>query len=206
MATAVAPEARVASQAHGAVAQPSAWVVRWQDLVAPGARVLDLACGSGRHVRHLAACGFRLTAVDRDNQALQPLADCAETLCADLETGPWPLAGRQFDGVLVTHYLWRPRWPALRECLAPGGVLIYETFAHGQQTVGRPSRPEFLLQPGELLQLASGLRVVAYEDGFIDAPARFIQRIVAVRVAAEQPATTDGQLPIKPPVRYPLPS
>ena len=118
------PAPAATAVAHGAMAQPSAWVLRWQHLLAPGAHVLDLACGNGRHVRHLAACGFRLTAVDRDNQALQPLADCANTLCADLETGPWPLAGRQFDAVLVTHYLWRPRWPALRECLAPGGVLV----------------------------------------------------------------------------------
>jgi SAM-dependent methyltransferase len=202
------PAAAITPQ-HGALAQPSAWVKRWQHLLAPGASVLDLACGSGRHVRHLAAGGFRLTAVDRDEQALQPLSACGETLCADLESGPWPLAGRQFDGVLVTHYLWRPRWPELLSCLAPGGVLIYETFADGHQTVGRPSRPEFLLQPGELLTLARDLRVVAYENGFLDAPARFVQRIVAVREAAAPPGTSapaaaDATAPTRPPVRYPL--
>jgi len=159
---------------------PSEWVCRWSALLAPGARVLDLACGSGRHLRWLAARGHRLTGVDRDAAAVQPLRPLAEIVVADLEAGPWPLGGRQFDGVVVTNYLWRPLLPAIVAALAPGGVLIYETFADGQQTVGRPSRPDFLLQPGELLAAAAGLRVVAYEDGFLSPPPRFVQRLAAV--------------------------
>ena len=160
---------------------PSDWVRRWAPLVRPGGTVLDLACGSGRHVQWLAAQGFRVTGVDRDAAALQPLAAVAETVVADLEDGsPWPLPARRFDAVVVTNYLWRPLWPQLLAALAEGGVLIYETFAAGQQSVGRPSRAEFLLQPGELLRLCAGLHTVAYEDGFMDAPPRFVQRIAAV--------------------------
>jgi SAM-dependent methyltransferase len=162
---------------------PSDWVRRWAPLVRPGGTVLDLACGSGRHVQWLAAQGFRVTGVDRDAAALQPLAAVAETVVADLEDGgPWPLPGRRFDAVVVTNYLWRPLWPQLLAALAEGGVLVYETFAAGQQSVGRPSRAEFLLQPGELLRLCAGLHTVAYEDGFLDAPPRFVQRIAAVSV------------------------
>jgi SAM-dependent methyltransferase len=147
--------------------------------------VLDLACGSGRHLRWLAAGGFTVTGVDRDATALTPLAALGETLVADLESGPWPLAGRRFDAVVVTNYLWRPLWPDLLASLADEGVLIYETFASGQATLGRPSRPEFLLAPGELLQRCATLRVLAFEDGFEPepTPGRFVQRIVAARTA-----------------------
>ena len=100
---------------------------------------------------------------------------------ADIENGPWPLAGRQFGAVVVTNYLWRPLLPTIVDSVAAGGVLVYETFALGNETVGRPARPEFLLAPGELLRACQGLRVVAYEDGFLDEPARFVQRITAVR-------------------------
>jgi SAM-dependent methyltransferase len=159
---------------------PSPWLLRWAHLIRPGGRVLDVACGSGRHVRWLAARGFAVTGVDRDAAALAPLAACGEIVVADLEAGAWPLPGRVFDAVIVTNYLWRPLVPALRAALADGGVYLHETFADGQQTVGRPSRPDFLLQHGELLSMALGLRIVAYEDGFLDAPSRFVQRIVAV--------------------------
>lgn len=161
-------------------APPSDWLKRWAPLLPAGARVLDLACGSGRHVHWLAARGCRVTAVDRDVQALAPLSTIAETVVADLEAGPWPLPGRQFDAVLVTNYLWRPLFPALRTALADGGVLIYETFARGQEAYGRPSRPEFLLAPGELLSATAGLHVLAYEDGLLDGPPRRVQRIVAI--------------------------
>jgi SAM-dependent methyltransferase len=164
---------------HG-TGSPSDWVRRWAALLRPGASVLDLACGSGRHLSWLAAQGFRMTGVDRDAAALQALAGRAELIVADLESGPWPLAGRKFDGVVVTNYLWRPLWPHILDLLAEGGVLIYETFADGQQSVGRPSRPDFLLQPGELLARCQGLQVVAYENGFLPSPERFVQRIVAV--------------------------
>lgn len=165
---------------HGS-GEPSAWVARWAHLLQAHATVLDVACGSGRHLRWLAARGHRLTGVDRDEAAAGPLRALAEVVIADIEQGPWPFAGRRFDAVLVTNYLWRPLLPTIVDAVADGGVLIYETFADGQQTVGRPSRPDFLLQPGDLLAACAGLRVVAYEDGFLDAPARFVQRIAAVR-------------------------
>lgn len=161
--------------------EPSAWLRRWVHLLPAGARVLDLACGSGRNLRWLAARGFVLTGVDRDDAALAPLQPLAEVIVADIEAGPWPLTGRRFDAVLVTNYLWRPLLPTVVGSVADGGWLIYETFADGQQTIGRPARPEFLLQPGELLTACAGLRVVAYEDGFELDAGRFVQRIVAVR-------------------------
>ena len=170
---------------HAATGAPSAWVQRFAGLVRPGGTVLDLACGSGRHLRWLAAQGFTVTGVDRDEAAVAPLRGAAEIVVADVENGPWPLLGRRFDGIVVTNYLWRPLWPVLRDSLADGGVLIHETFAHGQQLVGRPSRPEFLLQPGELLQALAGLRVVAFEDGFEPAVPRFVQRIAAVLEAPD---------------------
>jgi SAM-dependent methyltransferase len=169
---------------HGPGLPPSQWVQRWAPLLRERGSVLDVACGSGRHLRWLAGRGFAVTGVDRDEAALAPLRDAAEIVVADLEGAPWPLPGRRFDAVIVTNYLWRALLPVLVESLADGGVLIYETFADGQQTVGRPSRPEFLLQPGELLAAAAGLRVVAYEDGFLDAPPRFVQRIAAVKSPA----------------------
>ncbi len=167
---------------------------RWTPLLRPGGRVLDLACGSGRHVRWLSRQGFAVTAVDRNAAALQPLSTIARVVVADLEAAPWPLAGERFDAVVVTNYLWRALWPQLLASLDRGGVLIYETFADGNQTVGKPSRPDFLLRRGELLELARGLRIVAYEDGFLSAPPRCLQRIAAV---AEDPAA--GAAP-----RYPL--
>lgn len=173
---------------------PSPWVQRWSSLVKPGAALLDVACGGGRHVRWFAQRGCRVTGVDRDAAAVAPLKGIADIVVADIENGPWPLAGRRFDAVVVTNYLWRPLWPALTASLAEGGVLIYETFTAGNETVGRPSNPDFLLRPGELLQLAAGLRVVAFEDGFLAEPERFVQRIAAVR---EGPASTA-------PARYPL--
>lgn len=195
---------------HGS-SPPSAWVQRFAGLIRPGGSVLDVACGSGRHVTWLAAQGFAVTGVDRDGQALAAqaaAAGTAELLLADLEGAPWPLPGRRFDGVVVTNYLWRPLFPQLRAALAPGGVYIHETFADGHQHIGRPTRPDFLLQRAELLRVCEGLRIVAYEDGFeagaggdvaADAGAgggsgRCVQRIAAVH---ETPATRG-------PVRYPL--
>jgi SAM-dependent methyltransferase len=173
---------------HGmnAMKAPSDWVQRWAHLITPGGSVLDLACGSGRHVRWLAARGHRVTAVDRDADALATLGDVAECVLADIENGPWPWQPPQqhaFDAVVVTNYLWRPLFATIRASLAAGGVLIFETFADGQQHIGRPARAEFLLQPGELLQAFAGLRVVAYEDGFIPlpVPGRCVQRLVGVQ-------------------------
>ncbi len=158
----------------------SQWVQRFAGLIRPGGRVLDVACGSGRHLRWLAAQGFSLTGIDRDPAAAEGAPAGARVVIADIEAAPWPLAAERFDGVVVTNYLWRALWPALRGALADDGVLIYETFARGQETVGKPSRPDFLLQPGELLSAFAGLHVVAFEDGFEATGPRFVQRIVAV--------------------------
>lgn len=184
---------------------PSAWVQRWSHLVAESGVVLDVACGHGRHARWFHSRNHRLVLVDRSQAAIESIAIPAETceaVVADIESGPWPFSGRQFDAVVVTNYLWRPLLPTLLNSLAPGGVLIYETFTQGNETVGKPSRPDFLLRPGELLEVCRGLRVVAFEDGFEAAPngeaPRFIQRIAAIREAAT-PAP-----PAKPP-RYRLP-
>lgn len=164
-------------------------MLRWSALLPAGARVLDVACGSGRHLRWLAERGFAMTGVDRDAEALAPLRAVAEIVVADLEAGPWPLAGRRFDAVVVTNYLWRPLLPTLVASLAEDGVLIYETYAHGQQSVGRPANPDYLLQPGELLAAAAGLRIVAYEDGYVEPPPRFVQRLCALRESAAPAAT-----------------
>ncbi len=165
---------------------PSGWVQRWSTLVPAGARVLDVACGSGRHVRWFAARGARVTALDRDALALAPLhaltEPAVEVVEADIENAPWPLAGRRFDAVVVTNYFWRALLPTLVASVDDGGVLIYETFARGHETVGRPSNPDFLLEPGELLGALPGLRVIAFEDGFIADPMpRFVQRVTAAR-------------------------
>lgn len=166
----------------------SSWVERWAHLVPPGGSVLDVACGWGRHTRFFAQRGCRVTAVDRDAEALGALAGIGETVHADIENGPWPFAGRTFDGVVVTNYLWRALLPAIVAAVAPDGVLIYETFAAGNEAFGKPSRPDFLLQPGELLRACEGLHVVAYEHGRLEAPARIVQRIAAVRLQNSQAA------------------
>ncbi|AYQ29076.1 MULTISPECIES: bifunctional 2-polyprenyl-6-hydroxyphenol methylase/3-demethylubiquinol 3-O-methyltransferase UbiG [unclassified Polaromonas] len=182
---------------------PSAWVQRWSHLVPKRGVVLDVACGHGRHARWFYERNHPLALVDRAQDAIDFIANqlpatAFEAVVADIEGGPWPFAGRQFDAVIVTNYLWRPLLPTLVASLAPGGVLIYETFTQGNETVGKPSRPDFLLRPGELLEVCQGLRVVAFEEGFHETPPRFIQRIAAVRDA---PATAG--LPA--PARYLLP-
>jgi SAM-dependent methyltransferase len=165
---------------------PSPWITRHAHLVKPGATVLDLACGQGRHTRFFAARGCHVTALDRDAQALAALADVpCERVQADIEQQPWPLAARMFDAVVVTNYLWRALLPVIVQSVAPAGVLLYETFAQGNGTVGKPSNPDFLLTSGELLQAVHGqLRVLAYEDGFFTEPPRYVQRIAAVRQTA----------------------
>jgi SAM-dependent methyltransferase len=167
---------------------PSAWVQRWAHLIPAGGTVLDVACGAGRHLRWLAGRGHPAIGVDRDAQAVAALQDLDEIVVADIENGPWPFAGRRFEAVVVTNYLWRPLMPTLVDAVAPGGVLIYETFALGNETVGRPRNPDFLLRPGELLDAARPvLRVVAYEDGYTEPPPRFVQRLAAVREATSGP-------------------
>lgn len=165
---------------------PSPWVQCYIGHIPAQGHVLDLACGSGRHARLLAARGWSVLAVDRDREALAALAGVAgiETAVMDLEGGDWPLANRQFDGIVVTNYLWRPRLPELLAMVAPGGVLIYETFMLGNADYGKPSNPDFLLQPGELRRLAgaAGLREIAFVEGFVDRPKPAMrQAICAVR-------------------------
>lgn len=168
---------------HAALTEPSIWVRRWAPLVRTGGAVLDVACGNGRHALFFAALGHRVEAVDRDAAAVAVLSTQAgiTARCADIESGPWPYAGRQFAAVVVTNYLHRPLFPALMAALAPGGVLIYETFAQGNEAHGRPANPDFLLQPGELLRAVGAARVVAYEDVYVEEPKpAVVQRITAV--------------------------
>lgn len=163
----------------------SPWVTRFTPLLPPGGRVLDVAAGQGRHTRHLTAHGHAVLAVDRDVTGLQDLAsrEDVEVVTADLEQDPWPFPGQRFEGIVVTNYLHRPLLPVLLDSLAPRGVLLYETFAVGQERHGRPRDPAFLLRPGELLELVHGrLGVVAYEDVELPRPAR-VQRLAAVRDA-----------------------
>ena len=163
---------------------PSPWVVRFAPLVADGARVLDLAAGLGRNALFLAARGARVVAVDRDAAALATLAGAPgiETRVADLERGAWPLAGERFDAIVVVHYLHRALFPHLLAALAADGVLLYETFATGNAAYGKPSNPDFLLEPAELLELAQDqLTVVAFEQGLREGPPpAVIQRLAAV--------------------------
>lgn len=147
----------------------------------PGGSVLDVACGAGRHLRWFAARGHAVTGVDRSAEAIAAVADLGRAVLADIENGPWPFVGERFDAVVVTNYLWRALMPLIVDSVAEGGVLVYETFAIGNASVGKPSRPDFLLQPEELLRACASLQVVAYENGFLDDPQRFVQRIVAVR-------------------------
>src|SRR5688572_27522851 len=151
---------------HAASDSASPWVARFLALAPAGGRVLDLAAGGGRHTRLARARGFPVTAVDRDVSGLAGLdADPdVEILAADLEGAPWPLGARRFAAVIVANYLHRPLFPKLVAAVADGGVLIYETFALGNEAFGKPSNPSFLLKPGELLDTVRGaLTVAAYE-------------------------------------------
>ena len=166
----------------------STWVKRWTHLLAPDATVLDIACGHGRHMKWFAQHGHVVTGVDRADPAIAGAGRFGATVLADIESGLWPLIEdgqvRQFGCVVVTNYLWRPLFPTIIQSLAPGGLLLYETFAQGNETVGKPSNPDFLLRPAELLDAFRALHVVAFEQGFLEDPARFVQRIAAVRPEA----------------------
>lgn len=159
--------------------------------------MLDVACGSGRHLQWLAQQGHVVSGVDLNTTAAQQNVPQARLIQADIENGPWPFneAGglQKFGAVVATNYLWRPLMSTLLSSVAPGGLFIYETFAVGNETVGRPARPDFLLQPEELLQVCAGFRVIAYENGFLADPDRFVQRIVAFAPAL--PTTPAGADP-----------
>ena len=152
--------------------QPSAWIEHFSPLVPTGGRVLDLACGSGRHARSFLKKGHPLTALDRDVSGLQDLNDnpWIEILQSDLEAGePWPLGERTFACIVVVNYLYRPLFPAIARALSPSGVLLYETFSLGHEKFGRPRNPDYLLRPGELLSaFGERLSVLAFEQGRIE--------------------------------------
>ena len=147
--------------------------------------MLDVACGSGRHLAWFTESGHPVTGIDRDIAQARQNSPTAELINSDIESGPWPLEAqgtmRTFGAVIVTNYLWRPLMDTVLASLAPGGVLLYETFATGNAQVGRPSRTDFLLQSGELLAVCAALNVVAYEQGYLQDPPRFVQRIAALR-------------------------
>ena len=164
--------------AHASLDAPSAWVARWAPLVTRGP-VLDVASGAGRHARLFAARGLEVVAVDREPQAIPGVT----FVQADLEDGsPWPFGERRFAAIVVTRYLHRPLLPLFPDRLEEGGVLLYETFMLGNERYGRPSNPDFLLRPGELLEAFSSLTPVAFEQGLVERPASaVVQRICAVR-------------------------
>ncbi|MCR9244890.1 MAG: class I SAM-dependent methyltransferase [bacterium] len=164
--------------------KPSAAIQRWLPLVPTGGAVLDVAAGSGRHARLFAEHGHPVVALDRDVTVLRTAPDPhIEVLAADLEADPWPVAGRTFAAVVVTNYLWRPLLPTLVASVQPGGVLLYETFAVGNERYGRPRNPDFLLRPGELLAAIRGeLRLREYGHGAEGLPPAAVrQRICAIR-------------------------
>ena len=155
--------------------------MRWAPLIERGP-VLDVACGGGRHARYFAQRGLEVVAVDREPQDISHV----RFVQADLEDGtPWPFAGQRFAGIVVTNYLHRPLLPVLEESLGEGGVLLYETFMAGNERYGRPSNPDFLLRPGELLRAYGALTIVAFEQGVVERPKKaVVQRLCAVRGAA----------------------
>ena len=169
----------------------SPWITRHARLIAAGGHALDLACGGGRHTRYLRDRGLRVTAMDIDTSGLADLADdpLVEIVEMDLERpGAAPLQGRRFDAVVVTDYLFRPLLVPLVECLEPGGVFLYETFALGNERFGRPRNPDFLLQRGELLALARDrLTVIAYEHQTVPPPTpKIVQRLCARKPAKHE--------------------
>lgn len=182
--------------AHAAP-EPSAWVLRFAPLLSPGARVLDLAAGRGRHARCFAGRGHHVLAADIDATALAALDGVpgVTTRVVDLETSRWPLAGERFDAIVVTNYLHRPSFGAMLDALADDGLLIYETFAAGNERCGKPSNPAFLLERGELLDRVRGrLAVIAFEEGLVERPGG--ECAVVQRLAAAGPGRpAPGRLP-----------
>jgi len=176
--------------------RPSPWVARFAPLVPTGGVVLDVACGGGRHSLFFLRRGHDVVAVDRDLKRLGDMLDCQRlrAMEVDLEDGqPFPLRGQHFGAVVVTNYLYRPILGDLVSAVQPGGILIYETFAVGNQRFRGPSHPDYLLRPGELLEVVHGeLRVVGFEDVVVDYPRpKVVQRIAAVREVTESSAADE---------------
>jgi SAM-dependent methyltransferase len=169
-------------------------VVRFAPEIPKAGTVLDVAAGGGRHTRYLRKLGFRVLAVDIDVSRMRDLADDdgVELVAADLESGPWPFSERRFDGIVVTNYLYRPLLPVLAESLAPGGLLIYETFAAGNERYGRPTNPEFLLRDGELLEVFSELNVLDYEHGFEERPRPAVRQRICAKQSGTKPPTLNA--------------
>ena len=161
------------------------FVARHADLIPYAGPVLDLACGGGRHAAHLLALGHRVVAVDIDLTGTDWLAGRPrfERHRADLERDGWPFAAQRYAGIVVTNYLWRPILHDIAAAIAPGGALIYETFAVGNERFGRPSNPDFLLRPGELLQVTlQDFEIRAYHHGLARLPRPAIrQGLAAIR-------------------------
>jgi SAM-dependent methyltransferase len=170
---------------HGVIADVSPWVRRFADAIPKNGLVLDLACGAGRHTALLASLGHQVLSVDQDISMVESLkSEFVQTLELDLEGSDWPLLNQEFSAIVVTNYLYRPFLDELPKILIEDGVLIYETFSEGNAEFGKPSNPNFLLKSGELLALAqrSGLKVIAYEDIYLDHPEpAMVQRICAVK-------------------------
>lgn len=170
---------------HDAIAKTSTWLKRFAPLIPKAGQVLDLACGAGRHALYLTQLGHSVLAVDQNIGAIEifnnPLIQCEQM---DLEQDVWPLEGRTFSAIVVNNYLYRPHLDQLPKMLLEGGVLIYETFAQGNEEFGKPSNPDFLLKEGELLALAAHheLKVIAYEDIYQDHPKpAMVQSLCAVK-------------------------
>ena len=183
----------IQAASHGRDLPPSSWIVAHAKRIPSSGTVLDYACGSGRHALYLARLGYQVTAVDQDDQMLALLREQAatqgliiKTQVMDLEGPTWPWAsGTQFDGVIVTNYLYRPYLPRIPSLLAPGGVLLYETFTQAHAQFGKPSNPDYLLKDQELMHLAQdqGLEVLAFEDLQISSPKpACVQRLCAIQI------------------------
>ncbi len=167
------------------MAEAPLWVKRYIGGVVAGSRVLDLACGSGRHISLARELGYAVTGIDRNIAAAKQLFDHdgrVELIEKDLEDGSaFPFAPQSFGGVIVTNYLFRAVLAYVVDAVASDGMLLYETFRIGNERYGRPSRSDFLLRPGELISVVtSKLTVIAYEDVTLSEPARVVQRICAV--------------------------
>lgn len=182
--------------------EPASWIVRFGELIPAGARVLDLACGRGRHARLFARRGCRVLAVDRDAAALAALVEVEgiETAALDLERGTWPLGSERFDAIVVANYLHRPLFAPLLAALTPDGTLLYATFARGNERYGRPTNPDFLLEPGELLRIVAGrLAVVAFDEGLVGEGGRtaVVQRLAAIGPRRAWPVSlpSDARVP-----------